>query len=178
MGCLLKCVVSAEDASGEPSKQLVESALEEAEAAGHDETGNVADEDLLDIPKDVMDLQVDKASKTDKTGKDTVSPDSEMSGVADSSSNDSSSSSSSEKPNPKKAQPAPKPKEGRGRGRGKAAAAPVPEVPKKRLVPLDTSDVKINPTLKLRLDAAADANTLKASAPSSSSKQPAKKRKT
>ena len=82
MGCLLKCVVSAEDASGEPSKQLVESALEEAEAAGHDETGNVAEEDLVDIPKDVMDLQVDKASKTDKTEKDTGSPDSLLTAAA------------------------------------------------------------------------------------------------
>lgn len=171
-------VVSAEDASGEPSKQQVESALEEAETAVQDETGNVAEEDLVDIPKDVMDFQTDKASKTDKTEKETGSPDSAMSGAADSSSKDSSSSSSSEKPSTKKAQPRAQPKQGRGRGRGKVAAeAPAVEQPKKRPVPLDTSNVKINPSLKLRLDAAADANALK-SAPSSSSKPPAKKRKT
>eukprot|EP00435_Cladocopium_sp_Y103_P035031 s1250_g9.t1 len=175
--------VLSRDGSGEPSKDQVEEALklaEDSEKAGDDNP----DDDVVEIPKDVMEVKQDKAvTKSEKEQKE-PDPDSDMTGVDESSgksSSSSSSSSSSQKKKPSKAKVKAEPKnKGRGRGRGRGKELDVPKSPatsvsRKRPQPIDTSNVKVNESLKSRLDQISQENAIAASS-SSSSKQPAAKR--
>ena len=151
-----------------------------AESEDNAEGGN-ADDDVVEIPRDTMEVKADKVGKDEKA----EDLDSEISGPRESSKSSSSSSSSGPsvpKGKAAKAKASSKekaePKRGRGRGRGTAIPPPKAEVPKKRPVPLDTSDVKLNMSLKARLDQISQQNAIEASgSASSSSKAPAVKRR-
>lgn len=156
-----------------------------AESEDNAEGGN-GEDDVVQIPRDVMEVKPDN----DKEGKNEKEEDidSEISGPHESSKSSSSSSSSSSGPSaPKgktakakasKAKAEPKKGAGRGRGRGTELPPPKAEVPKKRLVPLDTSDVKINQNLKARLDQISQDSAIGTSGSASSSgKAPAGKRR-
>jgi len=160
----------------------VEEALKVAESEDNAVGGN-GEDDVVQIPRDVMEVKPDKAGKDEKE----ADLDSEISGPHESSKSSSSSSSSSGPSAPKgktakakasKAKAEPKKGAGRGRGRGTELPPPKAEVPKKRLVPLDTSDVKINQNLKARLDQISqDAAVGTSGSASSSGKAPAGKRR-
>lgn len=162
----------------------MEEALRVAEPEDNLQADN-GEDDVAEIPQDVMEVTPDQSEKAEKE----EGVESEISGPRDSSkSSSSSSSSSSGSPSPKgkaakaKASKAKaEPKRGAGRGRGpKSAEMPPPkaEVAKKRPVPIDTSNVKINQNLKARLDQISQEAVIEGSgSASSSSKAPAAKRK-
>ena len=175
----------AKDPSGEPTKGQVEEALRLAEE--QQEGDNNPEDEVVEIPQKVVKVNPEKKGKKDEP--EQAEPDSDMSEANESSGRSKSSSSSSSsaslgpaakgKTSKTKANAEPKTGRGRGRGRGRGVdKSPAPTLPpsRKRPQPIDTSDVKLNPGLTLRLDQARD--RIEPSSSAASSKEGQKRRKT